>query len=33
VVSAVLFRDTDGSTWRMRISPTGAVLLDQVDVS
>jgi hypothetical protein len=32
VFSAVLFRATDGSTWRMRISPTGAVLLDQVDV-
>ncbi|HXI58310.1 MAG TPA: hypothetical protein VNO55_19720 [Polyangia bacterium] len=28
LVSAILFRATDGSTWRMRISPTGTLLID-----
>jgi len=30
IFSAVLFRATDGSTWRMRVSPTGTLLLDPV---
>jgi hypothetical protein len=27
---AVRFRATDGSTWQLRISPTGTLILDQV---
>ena len=27
---AVLFRSPGGSVWRMRVSPTGAILLDPV---
>lgn len=30
--SAVLFSASDGSTWRLKISPTGTILLDQVVV-
>jgi hypothetical protein len=32
VFSAVQFRATDGSTWQLRISPTGTILIDQVVV-
>ena len=28
LVSAVLFRSPDGQTWRLRISPTGTLLID-----
>lgn len=30
--SAILLRSSDGSTWQLRISPMGVLIIDQVDV-
>jgi hypothetical protein len=30
--SAILLRSSDGSTWQVRISPMGVLIIDQVDV-
>jgi hypothetical protein len=30
--SAVLLRASDGSTWQLRISPMGVLIIDQVSV-